>query len=135
MNEKIFKIEDKVYHICYGWGVIIDESISHFAIKFINDDKPILIFETRLLSFTEYTLEGFSQEEPEKSPNQGDVVWVRDDNDDKWDINHFIHYIQNSKYPYIVSPDNDEENIRAFKYLTITNPYANDTKAKSYRAN
>ncbi len=57
---------------------------------------------------------------------KGDIVWARDDKDDRYDINHFIYKIENAKYPYVCSPDNDEENIKAFKFLTTINPYTNE---------
>lgn len=138
MSNQIFKKGDKVFHYHYGWGTIKKTSYDlvedyPLTINFgkqgdfcFTDDGRELFCEKPSLSFTEYTLEGFSQERPEVIPKKGDIVWSRDDKDDRYDINHFIHKIENAKYPYVCSPDNDEENIKAFKFITTINPYTNE---------
>jgi hypothetical protein len=132
MSNQIFKEQDRVYHFLYGWGEVIkllsNNNQSWVRVQF---DKQAKGFEDNfrdgfLLSFTEYTLEGFSQDRPEELPTKGQIVWVRDDKDDRYDINHFIYKIENAKYPYVCSPDNDEENIKQFKFLTTINPYTNE---------
>ena len=73
-----FKIEDKVYHIQYGWGEV--KNVSFDLVNVIFNDGANITFNFRLkslLSFTEYTLDGFSQDRPEPLPNKGDIVWVR----------------------------------------------------------
>ena len=90
--ETIFKVNDDVYDIHYGWGKV-------FAIKDNGSTSPIIVtfkdldeeFEclytsdgrtelgySQVLSFTEYTLKGFSQKRPEELPKPGDIVWVKD---------------------------------------------------------
>ncbi len=70
-KEVIFKVGGKVYRIKYGWG-IIEETI----IEEIQDDDILTVFDeytvwnnsnNNLISFTEYTLEGFSQEKPNET--------------------------------------------------------------------
>lgn len=71
----IFKVGDRVYDIRYGWGKIIDKNNGAIGVQFEDDDsQEVIIYtndgkrtlgeETPLLSFMEYTLQGFSQERP-----------------------------------------------------------------------
>ena len=76
--ETIFKVGDRVYDIRFGWGTVkhIQEDVSSYFpvnVLFDNDKSQNLKFYssefdeekyTNLLSFTEYTLQGFSQERP-----------------------------------------------------------------------
>lgn len=136
MNNQIFKKGDKVFHSAYGWGEVMTigkDLDCPVEVDFYNWNFEIFTEEGRtapgmplVLSFTEYSYEGFSLERPQKLPKKGDIVWVRNDKDDRHDIYHFIHYNDNNKYPYICSSDNDEENIVSFKFLTTINPYKNE---------
>lgn len=97
----IFKKGDKVYDHLYGWGEVNEASIrdNFLSVEFENgverfysidgctlDAKPTL-------SFTEYTLEGFSQERPEELPEKWQLVYVRDGDydDDAWHMRYFSH--------------------------------------------
>lgn len=74
----IFKVGDRVFDIRFGWGTVkhIQEDVSSYFpvnVLFDNDKSQNLKFYssefdeekyTNLLSFTEYTLQGFSQERP-----------------------------------------------------------------------
>lgn len=74
----IFEVGDRVYDIRFGWGTVkhIQEDVSSYFpvnVLFDNDKSQNLKFYssefdeekyTNLLSFTEYTLQGFSQERP-----------------------------------------------------------------------
>lgn len=76
--ETLFKVGDRVYDIRFGWGTVkhIQEDVSSYFpvnVLFDNDKSQNLKFYssefdeekyTNLLSFTEYTLQGFSQERP-----------------------------------------------------------------------
>ena len=76
--ETTFKVGDRVYDIRFGWGTVkhIQEDVSSYFpvnVLFDNDKSQNLKFYssefdeekyTNLLSFTEYTLQGFSQERP-----------------------------------------------------------------------
>ncbi|WP_404812054.1 hypothetical protein ACIRNY_10985 [Capnocytophaga canimorsus] len=64
MKKKIFKADDRVFVAGYGWGEIkytagIKSTIVFDDNKFINISVP-----NKLVSFTEYTLQGHSQERP-----------------------------------------------------------------------
>lgn len=75
MKEQIFKLEDKVFDIRYGWGkvtICADTILYPIGVQFDEDDSQEVILYTEdgkghlgdnkpLLSFTEYTLNGFSQ--------------------------------------------------------------------------
>jgi hypothetical protein len=125
MKTEIFKKGDRVYHHVNKWGTIDECKTNLCTVKF--DLLGYMVKDIDSLSFTEYTIEGFTQEPPEDAPTQGQIVWVRDDKDDRYDVNHFIHYNKNNKYPYVCSPDNDEDNIKAYKFLTTKNPYEDES--------
>lgn len=56
-----FKVGDKVYSAEYGWGEVESVSYVECTVKF-NDTTRFV--RTQYLSFTEYTMQGFSQERP-----------------------------------------------------------------------
>jgi hypothetical protein len=127
----IFKEGDKVFDIQYGWGIVkridFDANYPIFC-RFDNDkqcysiDGKIISGAIPTLSFTEYTLEGFSQE---REPKKGQPVWVRDSSADSWLISQFISYSPLSSYPYAVSDDMRIESRMNFKFMTTENPYIN----------
>ncbi len=76
MKKQIFKIGDKVFDYSFGWGKVIDvtEEI-WYPVEVMFDGKISKVMYTKegkrsleenepVLSFTEYTLRGFSQERP-----------------------------------------------------------------------
>lgn len=73
--ERIFEIGDKVFDIRYGWGVVegfeYDLDCESMEVKFENslisytiDAPEYFDNELCLLSFTEYTLDGFTKDKP-----------------------------------------------------------------------
>ena len=124
---KIFKEGDRVYIHSLGWGTITEIGF-YIVINFdsINDTRYIGGGLVHLISFTEYTLEGFSQERPEELPKPGDIVWVRDFEEDYWEITHFLAYQAGQSLPYIVSETMTIRDSDTYKFLTTTNPYANE---------
>lgn len=65
MSVQIFKVGDKVYHYAYGWGEVMDiEGGSSVKVDFNRHLIWLSKTDINLLSFTEYTLPGFSQERP-----------------------------------------------------------------------
>lgn len=56
-----FKVGDKVYCSEYGWGEVESVSFVECTVKF--SDKTRFV-RTSYLSFTEYTMQGFTQERP-----------------------------------------------------------------------
>lgn len=75
MNKQIFKVGDRVFDIRYGWGkvtICADTILYPIGVQFDEDDSQEVILYTEdgrghlgdnkpVLSFTEYTLKGFSQ--------------------------------------------------------------------------
>ena len=124
---QIFEIGDRVFDIRWGWGEVVDHLYGDYLIKF-HPTNPMLYNEIsmKMVSFTEYTLEGFSQERPEVLPKKGDIVWVRDDKNEEWKIMHFIGLHPTSSYKYRVSRMNSYSNTTDYMYMTTTNPYANE---------
>ena len=68
-----FKLNDKVFHILYGWGTIIEDNRNiKLRVLFEQEDDEYIssynlkeYVECRLLSFSEYKLEGISQDRSE----------------------------------------------------------------------
>lgn len=126
--ETIFKEGDRVFHIFYGWGSVIRATIvpyvSYLKVKFDLDSMDHNFTDCRLLSFTEYTLEGFSQERPEELPKIGDIVWAkdRDDDDTDWCIQYFKGMSGNRFNCGMSKSDLD---FVPWDHLTTKDPYAN----------
>lgn len=136
---QIFKKGDRVFCYQYGWGQITKihsnnvefPILVHFPnvdedISFTNDGEYDLNHKPTL-SFTEYTLEGFSQERPEELPKPGDIVWVRDREYDNWMITYFRKF-GNGELRYGANPRNsgDSADTYYYRFLTTINPYANE---------
>lgn len=88
MKKQIFKVGDKVFDIRYGWGEVTNDNwCDDYPIRaqYHNGAKDTYTYngmcyegtKTPILSFTEYTLQGFSQERPKPQPKVGEmcVFW------------------------------------------------------------
>jgi hypothetical protein len=135
-NKSVFKTGDKVYDYLFGWGVVINvyNGYSDYPVhvEYTSVDTRYTFdgrYFDRLsptLSFTEYTLEGFSQERTEELPEKGDIVWVRDDEDDSWLVTQFVKkdndmYLCTDENPFLESDYSAEWN-----QMTTKNPYKKD---------
>jgi hypothetical protein len=120
----IFKEGDRVYFHVYGWGKIFDIDVN-VGVKFENLEsyKYFNIELLKALSFTEYKLEGFSQERPEELPKIGDVVWGKGFHTTDWSIGHYLGK-QHASYK-ISSTPNALSYWLAFT-ITTKNPYENN---------
>lgn len=123
MQKNIFEPNDRVFHILHGWGNVISCSDIGARVKFDDDiHDRLIVFD--FLSFTEYKFEGFSIDRPEILPEFGQVVWVRDENDDEWEVTHFIKkdgpcYDTCESNPF-------SGHYSTWRYLTTKNPYLNE---------
>jgi hypothetical protein len=88
MEKEIFKVGDRVFHFLCGWGTIKEIKDSMIYIEF-NGQKTHVSSNNNLLSFTEYTLQGFSQERPIILPEVGELCLVRDFKDSVWKARNF----------------------------------------------
>jgi hypothetical protein len=123
MEKTVFKKGDKVFHIEYGWGEVIEirdvysfpvvVNFGNEHIRFSNKGKELPESLQPLLSFTEYTLQGFSQERPIEFPEVGEEV-MASDNSGEWYICEFVKYIKKQDYPYLVKINTKDY---AFKYI------------------
>jgi hypothetical protein len=128
----IFKDGDKVFDVRYGWGevthlyhstqysieVAFDKCKDYYTYEGYNHLNTLV----PLLSFTEYTLQGFSQERPELLPERGQIVWVRSDENSDWECQHFM---SKDKEFYKTTKGNPWEEHKGLYYRLIctTNPY------------
>ena len=94
MEKTVFKKGDRVFHIEYGWGEIDEVDSGRLLhvrfdcgseLFFYIDGKMFPSSKISLLSFTEYTLEGFSKERPIELPVYGECVFYSFD-DETWQI-------------------------------------------------
>jgi hypothetical protein len=132
MKKSVFKVGDKVFDIRFGWGIVkvIDES-DLYAINVYFDgysddytwDGRAFLGLSKVLSFTEYTLEGFTQERPEELPKKGQIVWVRDDLDEEWRVAHFLGIIGRFYKASICFLDQTPP---SWNYITTENPYKDE---------
>lgn len=111
----IFKVGDRVFDIRFGWGDVFEvnelqeegvwvqfgyndcREYNHLGMYTEFDVVP-------MLSFTEYTLQGFSQERPKKEPEIGSLC-LFSDNEEEFNNNigsvNKLKYIKVSlDYPY-----------------------------------
>ena len=118
MEKQIFKVGDRVYHIDYGWGVIdhIEDNIEDnfndkhpIQVTFEEDTKYFTIdgryydySKNKSLSFTEYTLQGFSQERPIELPEVGELCLVRNEDNEEWILGKFDSCVYDGEYLYRV---------------------------------
>ena len=123
----IFKLKDVVYVTSFGWGIVVDAGCStpDGWVGVETNSGRIIHVDTYLVSFTEYTLEGFSQERPEELPNKGDIVWVRDIESQRWAITHFIR--KDGLYYMCSNALSETDYITKWNLMTTENPY-NPTK-------
>jgi len=103
MKKEIFKVGDKVFSIHYGWGEvnekIYNDDEHDFYVAFKTKSKLVEKAYTKdgreydveqpTLSFTEYTLQGFSQERPVELPEVGELCLVRDSKNAVWKTRNF----------------------------------------------
>ncbi len=139
--DTVFKKGDRVFDAMLGWGETtnFNNYKRNFEVLFdtgtrivYEEDGSIYDYQERncfkpTLSFTEYKLEGFTQERPEVLPNKGDVVWVRDHDEAFWIVVHFIKKVDNK---YIVSNNNpftySYTEYDEWNFMTTKNPYTNE---------
>ena len=100
MEKQIFKIGDKVYHIQFGWGIISEMLNEDILVGFVNGRTIWANRDSNLLSFTEYTLQGFNQERPIELPEVGELCLVRDSDISVWQVGKFRGYDSTQVYPF-----------------------------------
>lgn len=107
-NKSIFKVGDKVYDIRFGWGEVkkaMTDCMYPVHVDFNTREEQYTFIHyyqvedfTPLLSFTEYTLQGFSQERPFDPQDVGKwcLTWENDPSYEGKGIKKIIE-IDNSK--------------------------------------
>jgi hypothetical protein len=121
----IFKKGDKVYDHAYGWGEVCEHSCGELSVCVDFEDVEIgyhskgclEIGFKPTLSFTEYTLEGFSQVRP-KEPlpfKVGDVVYASDDGGFTWSTSILKTINKEESLPFVTS-------YAFWKYIALENP-------------
>ena len=115
--ETIFKEGDRVYHIQLGWGIISKVSNKDILVGFDNAKSIWSSIDSNLFSFTEYTLQGFSQERPIELPEVGELCLVRDGEGRTWIAKEFIEYKKNNLFPYITKGDIAYKEMKRIKIL------------------
>jgi hypothetical protein len=114
-----FKGKDRVYFEPYGWGtiVVINNTIAIINFDILSDSINIISDFYPLLSFTEYKLEGFTQERPFE-PKIGEKYFFWND---ETIINDAVGYgrlkqiSNNINFPYFFGT-------KYFQFCSETNP-------------
>ena len=128
----VFEIGDRLYSCIYGWCVVgeVNEPNQEYRLKVESTGLLIVSsFENSVkhFSYKEYKLNGFTLEKPEELPEYGQIVWVRDEENENWSITHFIKYDDTDEddqlYPYKVSDNCDPDNPAGYTFCTKFNPY------------
>jgi hypothetical protein len=131
MEKTVFKKGDRVFHIEYGWGEVTCAEIpnSQYPVVVFFDSQQEISFTTNgtelsfslqpMLSFTEYTLQGFSQERPIELPEVKECVMVSN-NKVNWVLRFFLYYKTDSEYPFVTegsdSPESAWKNLIRIKH-------------------
>lgn len=112
--ETVFKVGDEVYDINYGWGKVKEAGkysrhglqvvFGEFTARYCSDGT-LFSCKNPTLSFTEYTLQGFTQERPIVLPEVGELCLVSDGEGRTWILKEFIRYEPTSTMPYITKGD------------------------------
>jgi len=97
MKKEIFKVGDRVYHIDHGWGEVTEANNNVVFVLFNIHNKKIMFRNLDKLSFTEYRLQGFSQERPIVLPEVGELCLVRTKNNSEWICGSFYQYDSDDK--------------------------------------
>ena len=99
MDKEIFKVGDKVFDFKYGWGFVYDARCP-IIVRFSEYTVSYAKKDLKTLSFTEYTLQGFTQERPILFPEVGELCLVRDSKTAVWKLRHFkkftTHFLDNN---------------------------------------
>ena len=83
----IFKVDDKVYNHNYGWATVIENG-SYSYLCLAENGETFEIQAKIDLSFTEYTISGFSQERLIELPEIGELC-LFSNNEVNWSIGEF----------------------------------------------
>ena len=76
-EKQVFKVGDRVFHHLLGWGDVIDDTNTDVVCVLFDKNKtPRGFVGFNYLSFTEYTLQGFSQERPIQLPKRNELCLV-----------------------------------------------------------
>lgn len=138
--DTVFKKGDRVFDAMLGWGETtnFNNYKRNFEVLFdtgtrivYEEDGSIYDYQERncfkpTLSFTEYTLEGFTQERPEELPNKGDVVWVKNSEDQEYLIGHFHEKSDDGKYVICFRNPHTRSFGWKFDEIITKNPYTNE---------
>ena len=116
MDKEIFKVGDKVFHIEYDWGVIENINGSYYYITFGTYGTRIHC-EHNILSFTEYTLQGFSQERPIILPEVGELCLMKDYDSQTWKAVEFKGYDKTKTLPFISVNNFSYQELKRIKIL------------------
>ncbi len=114
--ETVFKVGDKVFHFQHGWGIVTGFTQSIMRVKFTKSDEFFEI-DNKLLSFTEYTLQGFSQEKQIVLPEVGELCLMRDSDNEVWTAVIFQFYNEGEDFPFVSDINENYKQMKRIKIL------------------
>ena len=128
--EQIFKVGDRVYDYRFGWGKItrlIDNVLYPIKVAFESDAFEYYTIEGSFfegdkpaLSFTEYTINGFSQVRPQPDIEKDTLVYVRNGLSDM----RYFSYFEDGKVRCYLDQQKsgDTCHTAAWNEYSLTNP-------------
>ena len=117
MEKEIFRVGDKVYHIEYEWGEVLYANNKEEIIDIKFKDRIIKFCDYRDISFTEYTLQGFSQERPIELPEVGELCLFRNFDCDDWVVRKFYLLSLDTPRKYITTANATYRQMKRIKIL------------------
>ena len=126
MEKEIFKVGDKVFSLHYGWGIVVNgigDTEREVLVEFKSSVESFLVNgseykgEAPTLSFTEYTLQGFSQERPIELPEVGDLCLFRNFDCDDWVVRRFYLLSLDMPRKYITTANDTYRQMKRIKIL------------------
>jgi len=109
----IFKVRDEVYHHNCGWATVKEIKNDMCFLHDVNN--TVVCFPCSYLSFTEYTLQGFSQDRLIELPEVGEVC-LFSDFEVTWCIGEFNGY-GSLDYPFGTFDLGDFKYCKRVKFL------------------
>lgn len=122
LNQKVYwgQLEGEVIKICNGDIYPISVEFSNGEADYFTTDGRFQLGFPPVLSFTPYTLDGFSQEE---KIEQGTIVYFRDDESKLWNIGYYDTFKDGRHHVFYNQQKSGKSN--SFKFVTTENPLVN----------
>lgn len=140
MDFILFEKNDRLYHHLYKWCIVkeVDLLNKQYLIQTEEVNKPPFLLHieedtVQFFSYAEYTMKGFTRKEkPQKDPEIGSVIWVRDGEGEDWQVTIFMgrNSSPHTDYPILVDRYGRVEPKvwLGYRYFTTENPFLDNIR-------